>query len=144
MEDKISIEKDIDNRLIEAEKILREKIETIYQAFDIDRDYLTSFDLYFPQENYWYYYEKHQPLDENPIRLDTMFEYFEIEENSIYQSRIIEPTGSLLQKELSKLERQYYLKKEYMEVLESITKYNFEVMSFTYQIEGNFDSIIVF
>lgn len=135
-----TIKKDIQSRRIKAEKVLLDKIKPIYYAFDNDRDYLSFFEIKFPQIGSWNSYNKESPFIENPIRLDTIFDYYVIKIVSNYQVEIVESTGSLFQKKLSKLERRYYLEKEYIEVLEQFSKYSHSVIKdFSYVFHSDLD-----
>jgi hypothetical protein len=135
-----TIKKDIEDRSDKAEKVLRVKLEGVFHAFDNDRDYLSFFEIKFPQISSWNSYNKDQPFIKNPISLDTIFDYYQITIVSKYQVEIVESTGSLFQKNLSKLERRYYLEKEYIEVLEQFSKYSHLVIKdFSYVFHRDLD-----
>lgn len=123
-----TIKKDIEDRSDKAEKVLRVILEGVFHAFDNDRDYLSFFEIKFPQIGSWNSYNKDHPFIENPISLDTIFDYYEITIVSKSQVEIVESSGSLFQQKLSKLERRYYLEKEYIEVLEQFSKYSHSVI----------------
>jgi hypothetical protein len=105
----------IKNKKIEVKKDLMIKIKTIYLGWIHSDDYKFTFNIRFP---------KYRELVENTSTIETMFDGFEISIIGKNNVEIIKPnTGSIIRNEIEKIERDYYLKKEYLELLEQLSKY---------------------
>lgn len=104
----------IKNKKIEVNNDLMITLETVYGIWRHFDDYKFSFNIRFP---------KYRELVENPSAIETMFDDFEISIIGKNNVEIIEPTGSIIRNEIGKIERDYYLKKEYLELLEQLSKY---------------------
>lgn len=125
----------IEVKKIEANDILLTKIETIYWGFDNDFNYQSNFEIKFP---------KYSRFVENTKTIENMFDEFDIKIISRYKGEIFKPnTGSNIRNKIEQYQSEYYLKKEYLELLEQLSKYvKREIKEFTFYLHTSLDLII--
>lgn len=131
-----NIENELKLRMREEEKKVLEKLVDCFTGFDIDTNSKTTFEITFPQFSQWKWWNECRKFQKNPIRLDTMFEFFKVDldrsENK-YKNSEKNVTGCFIERSLLKLERIFDLEKEYLEQLtffvDYMNEYEYEVMS---------------
>jgi hypothetical protein len=117
------IEKEIKSKNKVAIKELLDSLKECFIQFDTDNEFKTKFTVEFPQISSWEWYNEYRYTEVNPIRLDSMFDFFEVEIESKKVGKKTTPKPNLIENLLYKLEVETALRKRFIERIDFITKH---------------------
>jgi hypothetical protein len=114
----------IEQKRIETKEKILDNIESVYWAFDADKDYKSTFNISFPN------YRKN--IDNLDV-IETIFDDVHIIIDSKYDINIVEfNTGSVIRNDIERRRLYCHLKEVYLETLEQFSKIiKHEILSYT-------------
>jgi hypothetical protein len=123
-----TIEKEIKSKNEVAIKELLDSLEKCFIQFDEDNEFKTKFTVKFPQISSWKWYNKFRYTQVNQIRLDSIFDLFEVKIESKKIGKKTRHKPNVIENLLYKLEVDTALRKKFIERIDFISK------SFEYKI----------